>query len=585
MGGFENDVVVAKNVNFDGSSPKPHLGIINAAGKLLIGTGSTFPIPEILGGSIISPDSSIIIGYSSPNITLSAGGSVPTTFTEDVGTASPALNNLNVLGGHDMNTAGSGSTITIALNNAITLGDLSAIAAGSNALSATTGDINIDSGNIKLPATSATGPVGLLKIGGSNFLNALGTQNTFVGVSGNLTFTVASATLNTGIGFHSLLSITTANENTAVGNQAIQNNQTANANTGIGSQSLKKATGAQNTGVGASSGVNFTTGTNNTLIGYSTGSNYTTSESNNILIGANVNGTLAESNVTRIGSGQTKFFAVGIDGVNVGSTATVVTEASNQLGTAVITAGTGISITPGANTITIANTSPATFSPNATVNLFDDFIGCVPASGSIPGQLDWFQNATNWNSGSPIEAGHPGMLQNSGLTTGVYALMFAAQSSAGNLTILLGGGAITLNWVFKIVNLSNSTNRYTLRLGFGDTNSNADQANGCYVEYSDNLNSGNWNFKTANASSRTTSNSSTAVTTGWHNVQISINAAASSVSFSMDGVSLGTAISTNIPTTNPVNIMATLIGVGGTTAAGSIFVDLMYYSQTLTTPR
>lgn len=69
MASFENSVVVAKNLNFDMNSPKPHLGIVNAAGKIPIGTGNSFPTPEILAGSLTSPDSSITFGYSSPNIT------------------------------------------------------------------------------------------------------------------------------------------------------------------------------------------------------------------------------------------------------------------------------------------------------------------------------------------------------------------------------------------------------------------------------------------------------------------------------------------------------------------------------------
>lgn len=74
MAGFENGVVVAKNVNFDEAGAKPHLGVINAAGKLAIGTGNSSPTPEILGGSITSPLGTITVGYSSPNITLDLAG-------------------------------------------------------------------------------------------------------------------------------------------------------------------------------------------------------------------------------------------------------------------------------------------------------------------------------------------------------------------------------------------------------------------------------------------------------------------------------------------------------------------------------
>lgn len=76
MAGFENNVMVAQNMNFDTVAAKPHLGVINAAGKFPIGTGLSFPSAEILGGKIISPLGTVTVGYSSPNITLevAAGG-------------------------------------------------------------------------------------------------------------------------------------------------------------------------------------------------------------------------------------------------------------------------------------------------------------------------------------------------------------------------------------------------------------------------------------------------------------------------------------------------------------------------------
>lgn len=101
MAGWENDVAVAKNLNFDETAPKPHLGIINAAGKLPIGTGNSFPIPEILGGSITSPDGSLTFGYSSPNITaqLTGGTTSLKTLTDDVGTIiTPASGNIQLVG-------------------------------------------------------------------------------------------------------------------------------------------------------------------------------------------------------------------------------------------------------------------------------------------------------------------------------------------------------------------------------------------------------------------------------------------------------------------------------------------------------
>lgn len=115
MAGFENQVMLANNVNFDQTAAKPHLGIINAAGKLPIGTGNTFPTPEILGGSLTSPSNSITIGYASPNITLDVNNAiVGETITGDSGgPLSPSSGNWNILGRSGSKTAGSLSTLTV----------------------------------------------------------------------------------------------------------------------------------------------------------------------------------------------------------------------------------------------------------------------------------------------------------------------------------------------------------------------------------------------------------------------------------------------------------------------------------------
>lgn len=88
MAGFENSVMVAKNVNFDELGAKPRSGIINAAGKIPIGTGNSSPTPEILGGSLTSPLGTVTIGYVSPNITLdvAASGVVVEKFALQTGT-------------------------------------------------------------------------------------------------------------------------------------------------------------------------------------------------------------------------------------------------------------------------------------------------------------------------------------------------------------------------------------------------------------------------------------------------------------------------------------------------------------------
>src|SRR5690606_18750249 len=110
-----SDILVCKNINFDTVAPKPHLGIITAAGELPIGTGNTSPTPEILAGSITSPNGSITVGYSSPDITLEVA-SDGFTWNEVTGTSQE----LSVNKGYIGNNAG---TITMTLPETALIGD------------------------------------------------------------------------------------------------------------------------------------------------------------------------------------------------------------------------------------------------------------------------------------------------------------------------------------------------------------------------------------------------------------------------------------------------------------------------------
>jgi len=103
--------MVAKNLNFDQQAAKPHLGILNAAGLLPIGTGNLAPLPEILAGSLIS--TTLTIGYSSPNITIetSGGGSALEQITVDNSTLPgtnpvlPSGGNITITGGQVANAS------------------------------------------------------------------------------------------------------------------------------------------------------------------------------------------------------------------------------------------------------------------------------------------------------------------------------------------------------------------------------------------------------------------------------------------------------------------------------------------------
>lgn len=303
----------------------------------------------------------ITMSASGDTVVIAAAASVPDTFLTDSGTATPSLHALTIAGSHGINTSGSGSTVTVAINNAIVLGDLSGIAANSNALSATTGDINIAAGNLKLPAFNSAGTRGVVKFNNVAFIRTDAIDNQFVGINaGNTTLT---GTNNSVFGANTLNAITTSTNNCLIGNQ-IMTTATSGAsfntiigsgsyNVGIGNQNviigndaLKLATSSQNnTAIGSECAYNsvgptgLTTGDNNIFIGRQAGINYTSTESDNLIIYNT--GTTAESNTIRIGTSgsgafqQNRCFIAGIRGITTGvaDAVAVLIDSAGQLGT------------------------------------------------------------------------------------------------------------------------------------------------------------------------------------------------------------------------------------------------------------
>ncbi len=116
----------------DGVSGNPTLALSDdlAAVEGLATTGlatrtaaSTWTTRTITAGAGVSvADGDGVAG----NPTITAGATVPTTFTADSGSATPAINNINLLGSGSVTTSGAGSTITTALtgltNHAVLIG-------------------------------------------------------------------------------------------------------------------------------------------------------------------------------------------------------------------------------------------------------------------------------------------------------------------------------------------------------------------------------------------------------------------------------------------------------------------------------
>jgi Chaperone of endosialidase len=137
---------------------------------------------------------------------------------------------------------------------------------------------------------------------------------------------------NTAIGTDALLSNTTGVDNTAAGTFALFSNATGNFNTASGVEALFSNTmGGSNTAVGFFALFSNITGSNNIAVGVGAGG-LLTSGSNNIYLG-NTIATATESNIMRLGGGQTQTFIAGIFGQNVGASIPVFINSNGQLGT------------------------------------------------------------------------------------------------------------------------------------------------------------------------------------------------------------------------------------------------------------
>lgn len=283
--------------------------------------------------------------------------SVLETLTGDTGGAVPAtLNNINVLGGDNINTQGTPGTSTLE----VFLND-----------------------TIHWPETNASGTTGAIYLGGSggtggsifmhNYTSLPGGQSTFLGLDagGDLTITgqentgigagalqhlagvAGFASGNTALGAGSLNLLVTGGSNTALGNDSLGSLVGGFNNVAIGDSSLNSlnngsiTVSSYNVSVGTISGLNLLTGSYNTLIGsgdgttvLGAGENLLGAESSNIII--NNPGTTGDNNTIRIGvqgsgSGQiNKTFIAGIFGATVGiSGIPVVVDNIGQLGTVV----------------------------------------------------------------------------------------------------------------------------------------------------------------------------------------------------------------------------------------------------------
>jgi hypothetical protein len=249
-------------------------------------------------------------------------------------------------------------------------------------------------------------------------------------------------------------------------------------------------------------------------------------------------------------------------------------------------AGGATTSAPGNSNQIVITTAATPFTPNATLNEFDDFISPTGQGG----KLQWanIQGCSVFSiNGTAVNPGISSYLSNGPGNASGIAL--DKKSSSGPNTIgdfVLGGGAFSMNWVVQLSALSAGGNTYRFSCGLADAtslNTPTDSfVSGVYFQYTNTVNGGNWTINCTNASTTTTVNTATAAGTSFVNLGISVNAAGTSVGFTINGVTVGTAIITNIPTAC-ITPFFMAINTAGTNP--QLNADLWYMTLTLTTPR
>lgn len=171
-------------------------------------------------------------------------------------------------------------------------------------------------------------------------------------------------------------------------------------------------------------------------------------------------------------------------------------------------------------------------------------------------------------------------------TTGQSNTILASVGAGTNGPFFLGQGIIKTTLRLKTgANLSDGTNTYRILFGLVKPWDSTTITDGAWFEY-DSTSSANWRYRTASSSSSTSNSSSISVDANtWYRLRLEINAAASSVEYFIDDVSIGT-INTNIPGSSgpSVQLKAGIHKSAGTTAR-NFLIDYIVFQYDFTTLR
>jgi hypothetical protein len=234
-----------------------------------------------------------------------------------------------------------------------------------------------------------------------------------------------------------------------------------------------------------------------------------------------------------------------------------------------------------------------TLAPSQGIYLFDDFLGSM--AGSI--STSYTDIITYTVSGGAAQTALT--ITNRTNQQGVISMRTnaiatsAAGYGLGNLSLFLGGGAITIENYICIPTLSTLTDRFFSQFGYVNSNNMTNPLNGVFFSYDEGgqqFFSGDTtpNFKCYSkiaAGTRTLTTTSIPVVAGqWYKLRLEINAALNQALFYIDNVLVATH-TTNIPASNAAMTLYCAIQKVLGLNSRTIESDYLMYKEIFTNPR
>lgn len=202
--------------------------------------------------------------------------------------------------------------------------------------------------------------------------------------------------------------------------------------------------------------------------------------------------------------------------------------------------------------------------PNVGETYFERFTSGITVPG---GEFASFGTVTRGSG----DATHNGVIV--GTSTGADQVVACSQTA-----FTFGGGAFVCEMMINVSAVSDGTDTFTIRAGYGDSVT-TEFTDGVFFRYTDSVNSGNWQGVCRAAGVESVVNGGVAFAAGWKRLRFTVNAAGTSASFSVDGVSLGAAVTTNIPLTTQVCGRTIMMDRTAGTTSRTISID--YFAESV----